>query len=74
LPYFLGSSPASAIQNFSRRFMCRTPIGRREPMPRLGKGSLHAFCQRRRSIFQVRWLSFWRRRIGPAAFRLCARL
>src|SRR6516225_11952159 len=31
LPYFLGSSPALAIQNFSRRFMCRTAIGRREP-------------------------------------------
>src|SRR6266568_4427407 len=28
LPYFLGSSPASATQNFSRRFICRTVIGR----------------------------------------------
>src|SRR5262249_50011592 len=37
LPYFLVSSPASAIQNFSRRFMCRTPIGRGDPVPRLGK-------------------------------------
>src|SRR5258708_3373161 len=34
LPYFLGSSPASATQNFRRRFICRTVIGRGSAPPR----------------------------------------
>src|SRR6202043_3802641 len=36
-PYFLGLSPASAIQLFSRRLICRTVIGREELAPRPGK-------------------------------------
>src|ERR1700730_7633188 len=36
-PYFVGSSPASITQDFTRRFICRAVIGRGRPAPRPGK-------------------------------------